>query len=150
MSTRPAGTPDPIALECRALCRYLAGREPDEYVLESYRRLLPSAEAAVGVAPVDRLLAATASRGRALARMADVYARFFRPTGPLRRRVTLLLAILENAPGFFEPVSGPTIGSPVGVFLRVGRELAGTGLALGAGLLAFGPVHALGGGRSKR
>ncbi len=139
-------SPDDTALECEALTRYLVGSRPSAYVLECYRRLRPSA-AVPGGATVDRALDSAVRLGAFPARVADAYARFFRPTGSLRRRLTLMLAILENAPDSYDRIGAGTRGSYPGVAARVGLAMATSGVALLLGLLIFGPIHLATGGR---
>jgi hypothetical protein len=81
-----------------------------------------------------------AARGGWRVRVADAYARIFRPHGALRQKLTLLLAVLESAPATHrEFTSG---GS--GVAAAIGRSalsLLGFGVAFLTGLLLLGPVH---------
>jgi len=131
-----------IARECGALTRYLVGSEPSPYVVDCYRRLLPST--APRFEPdqvIDRALLGAAGAAPFLARIADAYARVARPRGLLRRRLTLLLAILENAPGVHQSVTSAITGSPPGVLTRLAGQLVLSGVALGIGILVFGPIQ---------
>jgi NADH dehydrogenase len=84
--------------ECRVFCRYLSGEEPSEYVLAKYRAAhQPGALGPErGGAPPGRALVTFARRGPAAARLADSFAVLFARSGLLRRKLTLLLAILES------------------------------------------------------
>jgi hypothetical protein len=135
---------DRDARECEALTRYLVGSSPSAYVLASYRRLRPSAEVAEG--RLDRALDAAVRLGPAPARVADAYARRFRPTGSLRRRLTLMLAILENAPDTWEQTSAGTAVGPVAGAARMAVTLAASGVALLVGIVVFGPIDLMSGG----
>src|SRR5262245_30972246 len=99
-ATEPARSGLELAAECRAFTRYLIGQDPDPYVVARYQdghAAIPYRRSASRV-PIDGALVLFASRGRVRARIADAYARVFRPHGALRQKLTLLLAVLENAP----------------------------------------------------
>jgi hypothetical protein len=105
---------------------------------------MPAAGARV-VSRIDRWLLQVALTGAAGARLADTYARIFRPHGPLRHRLVLLLAILENSPHFHEQLDRATLGSPLGIMLELGATGVGFLMRLALGLVCFAPVQLLSG-----
>ena len=128
--------------------RYLAGKDPSDYERLKYReghRAIPyrlkGDEDAMDVA-----LAVIARRGTLRARMADAYARVFRPHGVLRQKLTLLLAILENSPDSHRQYTAGGRG-----FLLAALAIAGSLvlflLSLLGGIILFGPMHGFLGGR---
>jgi hypothetical protein len=137
-----------LARECAAFARYLADAAATPAMQAYYVRAhatIPHRGSGLQ-APVDRWLSGAAGRGGLPLRLADAYARFFRPTGPLRQKLTLMLAILENSPETHERLNTSETG-------RRGAVLAGlalTGLTFAATLafatLVFGPRQLLGGG----
>ena len=141
---------EPLGAECRVFSRYLARQEPTLYVLSSYQRLCrldPLSLAPLSL--IDRGSLGLARRGSVPARVADAYARIFRPYGPLRRRLILLLAILENSPPSDGPLNAAREGSRAGILVGMVLTLLAGGLALLAGILLLGPLHLgsrLGGG----
>ncbi|MEP6572349.1 MAG: hypothetical protein ABJD11_06620 [Gemmatimonadota bacterium] len=129
--------------ECEVFTRYLSGRPATEYVIGKYERghrRIPYLQAR-GVAPVDRYLLIIARSGTYGARLADAYARFFRPTGPVRQKLALMLAILENSPTYHEWFNSAESPGKV----RVSLGLIASGLAfmvlLAGGIVIVGPVH---------
>lgn len=85
-----------LAHECYVFSRYLSGTQSDAYVLEKYcdaHRRRPSFAA---TALFDRILLTLASVHPILTTIVDVYARFFAPGCALRKKLVLLLAILES------------------------------------------------------
>ncbi len=137
-----------LARECRTFCRYLTGRLPDGYVTEKY------AEAHRVVADYsrgsrfDRLLVGFAAGGSARASFADSYASLFARQSLLRRKLILLLAILEScapARGFLDAIE------PVSRFVLSLRLLARGALflirVLAAAVFLFPLQVALGGSR---
>ncbi len=81
-------------------CHYLTGSHGTGYVIQKYlagQAAMPAAGRRVDLL-IDRWLLVVARTGPAGARLADSYARILRPHGPLRHRLVLFLAILENSP----------------------------------------------------
>jgi hypothetical protein len=130
--------------EARVFCRYLIGLDPNEYVMQCYVRALPSTAAHFGSRSlIDRSLLGLARLGPLPARIADAYARLFRPTAPLRRRLILLLAILENSPPTAAPLSSGREGPVPVMALEAGLALLGGLACLAAGIVLLGPLHLL-------
>ena len=141
MSSRPD--------DCRTLTQYLIGRAPSAYVAECYLRMLPSAAIPTSRL-IDRALLGAARLGGLPCRMADGYARWFRPTGDLRRRLTLLLAILETAPDTHDTVNDAALGSRGWIIAVLLGTLAMSAIAIGLGVIVFGPIHLVSGGDAPR
>lgn len=132
-----------LAPECQAFTRYLAGRPPDDYIRGRYQRghaRIPYRLAGGGSA-ADRAILRVARLGPLAARMADIYSRFFRPTGVLRQKLVLLYAILENSPETHAWFNAASVGGPVA--LLGGLVLSGfaSGMLLLAGIVCLGPLH---------
>jgi hypothetical protein len=136
--------------ECTVFTRYLTGRLPADYVLKKYRaghetipyRRLGEEDA------FDILLVVVARGGTIRARIADAYARVMRPYGVLRQKLTLLLAVLENAPDHHRDFTsgGRGIFSAV---LGIGWSLLSFALSFTAGFVILGPLHAMLRGRKR-
>lgn len=118
----------PLARECDCFCRHLIGQAPDTYVTSRYReahRVHPDLAARDRF---DRALVRIARLHPRVTAMADGWARLFAPRAALRRKLVLLVAILEVSTPFdraFEPVPGE--GRPAAVCKiawRAGLSLA--------------------------
>lgn len=132
------GSPSPgeLAGECDALHRWILGRPADPDVVDRYveahRRLGPRVEGSDAAVALAR-------RGPFAAGLADAWTRVFRPTSLLRRKATLLVAILECRPATAGAFEAPGRGVSKA---RVAASAAARGaaflgrLALGAALLA--------------
>lgn len=139
---------DSLARECVVFARYLADTAPPPsmpaYYISAHARIPYRA----GGPPrgVDAALLAAGRLGGPALRAADSYARFLRPTGPLRQKLSLALAILDNSPETHRNVGQATIGSVPAVLAgMVGGGLL-FALSLGFGLLLFGPMQLVAGG----
>ena len=130
-----------LAAECRVFCRYLTREEPSDYVLGHYARARASAEAPAAAPVLDRGLLALARRGPLLTRVADGYSRIFQPHSTLRRRLILLLAILENSPPSARSLNSAREGRPLALLGRLALTMLGSAACLLTGVLLLGPLH---------
>jgi hypothetical protein len=128
--------------ECRTFTRYLAGREASPYVVQKYCDAHP-VPLASPADPFERRLMTVAQWHPVAALVADAYARFFAPYGPLRKKLVLLLAILETSPRFFRELDRPPGGGRVAEALRVSARLLVFILALVVGVIVLLPVRLL-------
>jgi hypothetical protein len=106
----PGSIDSVVRAECRTFTVYLTGNEPDELVVVSYARGLASDAFGrrSGDPSLDRALIGLARRGPFATGLTDAWARIFTPAGGLRRRLVLLVAILESTtPAYhaFEPAA---------------------------------------------
>lgn len=85
-----------LADECATLARYLMGRDAPELVVRAYQRAHGVCEIDRPAGPLDRALMTFARGGPGFARAADALAAFCCRAGVLRRKVVLLVAILES------------------------------------------------------
>jgi len=94
---------DNVKAECDVFSRYLTGCKPDDYVLKKYTEAFLHG----GVLErnvdknFDHLLLNLALLHPFFTHIADIYSRFFRADSTVRKRLVLLLAILESwAPAY--------------------------------------------------
>ena len=143
MAALPANR-NSLDIESSVFSRYLAGSDPSDYVREKYRdghsaipyRVQGNEDA------FDVALVLVARRGPGRTRIADAYARVFRPHGVLRQKLTLLLAILENSPDLHRRFTAGGRGALLAVLAIAGNLLVFL-LSFLAGVVFFGPVHRL-------
>jgi nucleoside-diphosphate-sugar epimerase len=130
-----------LALECRVFTRHLIGGDPDEHVTAKYvgaHEMLPALAPRLSV---DGALLRFARRGAFAARLADSYAAFFAPASALRKKLVLLVAILETSRASYQAIDAPMGGSTVGAVIRLGMTGAGAVATLALGTLILGPLH---------
>jgi hypothetical protein len=113
----PAVPPDvELDRECSVFARYLAGIEPGDYVRAKYRAA--HQPGAFGPAREDAdPLTRIARRGPGFARIADAWASVLAREGTLRRKLVLLLAILESTGETSPRVDSPDRGTRAGFLL---------------------------------
>jgi len=133
--------------ECDVFCRHLTGAPAGEYVRAKY--LAAHALGVVGEPAdgFDAALARWAAAGPTRARWIDGYAVFFARTGLLRRKLVLLLAILESAAPSDRLVDRIDAGSRVGFLVHMGLEMALYAARLILAVIALTPVRVLFAGR---
>lgn len=134
-------SPARLEREARVFTRALVGRDATPYVVRQYVR----GHVSLPLAPVqgfDAVLMGVATSGAFFTRVADAYARLFARRAILRRKLVLLLAILESAsPSDAE--FAPLASSAAGVVLRLAVTGAAAALFAAVGIALVGPLHLL-------
>ena len=127
--------------ECRVFTRYLVRLEADDYIATKYREAHRRLDLEVEPGSFEERLLRRAALGPRRTRLADAYSRIFLPRSALRRKLVLLLAILESRAPFcreIDRVPAPTVPL-VWIGLAAQGCLAACSLLLGA--LWLGPGH---------
>lgn len=137
-------TPPQAALdhECRVLTSYLLRLAPSSYVLAKYRDAhaagaLPASPAG----PFDRLLARLAIRRPSLLKLVDAYASVFFRTALVRKKMVLLLAILEASPRVHACFDSPDPGGTVGLLAGIAGRGSAFLLTLLLAVVVLGPLQ---------
>ena len=137
-----------LARECEVFTRHIAGRAPTPYVARRYAE----AHAVLGgMEPRDghgRWLLRVARSGPVACRVSDAWARLAAPRSALRKKLVVLLAILEVSPPFAAELDQPR-GGPLLEWTRIAVSGMATLLALAVALVLFLPVRLAGGGRDR-
>jgi len=134
---------DRLDSECAVFCRYLIGADPSPATTALYRRAheLGTLAPRESDGRFQHALVALARWGTWPARLADCHSRIFSQAGLLRRKLTLVLALLECDPTAFERVDRVDCSSLLSFGLRAGLLAALFVLTLAAGLLVFLPLR---------
>lgn len=127
--------------ECSVFTRLLVGEAATPSIIAKYREAHTVLEGCVPASALDRRLTAVASGGAARARMADAYARLFAPDTAFRRKLVLLLAILETSPPFHARIDRTEPRGPAMTIVRLALAGGVGALAALAGVVLFGPGH---------
>lgn len=130
--------------ECQLFSEYLIDLRPSAYVLSKYQEAHQFGHPPVGrpIQRFDNIVLWLALRNAFILRLADTYASFFYKEALLRRKLVLLLAILECAPGAFDRLDRPerlSRSTLYGLLLLKGLTLV-VSAVLAICLLA--PIHA--------
>jgi NADH dehydrogenase len=122
--------------ECRVFTRHLLQREPDDYVIARYTSALATVITLSPHGRFDRWLLSVAGAGGWWTSMADSYAGLFCRRAALRKRLVILLAILETRPPFHHAIdrAEPSL-------LRVAAYTTRWILSLTAGTLILVPAR---------
>lgn len=95
-----AAPPQPVeshlVRECEVFCRYLVGREPSSYVAQKYREAHERDARYSAASTFDRVLLRVARLSPFFTHCADSYAAIAARSSQLRRKLVLLVAILES------------------------------------------------------
>jgi hypothetical protein len=133
-----------LAAECRVFCRYLLGRDAPPDVVDAYCRAHEGGCAGPGLAltALDRALCGVARGGPRLARIADSYAAVCARGSVLRRKLVLLVAILESRGSTAAALDTAVPGSRLAWLAGAAASAAGWAVAAGAGALVVVPAWA--------
>jgi hypothetical protein len=111
----PDAAPDALARECALFCRYLADVEATPDIIRAYRRAHEIDGLKMQAStPMDHALLRLASGGTTRARLADAFAGPVAPGSALRRKLVVLIAILESRGGSAGHIDHATSGSRLG------------------------------------
>jgi len=136
-------TPDDSRLEaeCQSLCRYLIGTSADPYVSAKYIQAHAIGSVGAASGDLDAMLAWAAAQSPVLARFADAYASVFARDGLLRRKLALMLAILESRLATYRSLDEMTTTSRLALVVRLGAMVCA--MAIRAAIVAAALVPLL-------
>jgi hypothetical protein len=129
--------------ECDVFCRYLGGQKAPEKLFAKYREAHEAGVVAIEGASTrfDRALVGCARFGTFPTRLADAHARLFRNGGLLRRKLVLVLALLETHADTVARVDAPTVAGPVAFVVETTLRLAVFAALAALGLVVFVPLR---------
>lgn len=106
------GTADQLDRECAVYSTYLIGAAPDSYILNKYREAHRASHTLRVCNPtvLGQRLIGFSCRSPFFTSLADTYSRFFCPRSLFRKKLILLLAILESSPSSYEYFDKPDPG----------------------------------------
>jgi len=134
-----------LGRECAVFARYLTGQAPEVYVSRKYLEAFSSKQqpqlAACG--RFEQLLLKLAGTHPLLTRMTDVYSRFFCFDSVVRRRLIMLLALLESDAASIGRLDYPTCGGLAGFVLGMAVRGMVSGLLLLPALVTLLPLQVL-------
>lgn len=131
--------------ECRVFARYLTGRVPEDYVGRKYLEAFSSARRAqlAACGRFDRVLLSLACTHPLLTRVSDIYSRLFCFDSVVRRRLVMLLALIESDAASIGRLDYPNCGGMAGlVFGMAARGLVSV-LCLLPALVTLLPLQLL-------
>jgi hypothetical protein len=138
-----------LASECCVFTQYLLGCAAPPYTIRKY-------DNAHQVSPVfssgnrfDRFLVRVAGTHPVLTRVADSYARMLAPQALLRKKLILLLAILETSPPTHNVIDSVGGGSNLALSFRLVGKAVTFGLSAAAGAILFVPARLILAGERK-
>jgi nucleoside-diphosphate-sugar epimerase len=105
---------DPRALECSVYTRYLVNQEPDSYIQRKYAQAFAAGKPLAGAcrSRFEFLLARISTIHPIYARAVDGYCKMFLRDSMIRKKMVLLLAILECRSGTARIIDHPDAYSP--------------------------------------
>jgi hypothetical protein len=132
-------SPERLGREARVFTAALIGGVPTPYVTRQYAR----GHVSLPLAPIqgfDGILLSVARAAPPLTRVADAYARLFARRSILRRKLALLLAVLESSAPSDEEFA-PVAASRTGTLVRMAVSGIAASVFTATGVVFLGPLH---------
>ncbi|HEX6309661.1 MAG TPA: hypothetical protein VFZ69_15910 [Longimicrobiales bacterium] len=126
--------------ECRIFATYLVGCPPTPYVIAKYADAHQVGTAYRNGSRFDRLLVRAAGTNRLATKLADSYASVLAPTSLLRRKLILLLAVLETSAPSCDLLDAVQ-ASRARLIGRLSIRVIGSALSLLIAALVLLPAH---------
>ena len=128
--------------ECDVFCRYLTGQGPDEYVHKKYQDAHAKGGAELHTTSAfDLLLINAASINPLVTKFVDVYTAIFLKHAVFRKKLILLLAILESCMPWCDYFDSVTSSSRPIIFIRLFSSVLVFVVSLGLSVIIFSPLH---------
>ena len=125
--------------ECRNFTNYLIEYEPDGYILSRYINGHKITGIDDNAGSFDILLVKAANKNKFLARLADTYASVFYKNAVIRKKLLLLLAILECCESTYNQVDTVNVRSRNLLYIKVGQKAFVFLLSLVTSIIVFSP-----------
>ncbi|MDO8281265.1 MAG: hypothetical protein Q7U10_01355 [Thermodesulfovibrionia bacterium] len=128
--------------ECKAFYQYLISGNPDKYVLEKYNNAHTlGSPGQSGLSNFDKVLLAVAQRGTFFTKLVDVYTTIFFKNAIFRKKLILLIAILESYAPVCYKLDSVTVRSKTIFFIKVFSWFLVFAFSLLIAVVLFMPLH---------
>jgi nucleoside-diphosphate-sugar epimerase len=131
----------PLDRECRVFTRHLLGCSPQPYVVRKYVEAHEKSPTFSEGSRLDAFLIRIARSGPGMTQLADGYTRIFHPGALLRKKLVLLLAILETSSPTYRLMDAVERGGRLSLALRLLVSGASAVAAIVAGAIVFVPAR---------
>jgi len=132
-----------LAEECLVFCNYLIGMRPNEYIVSKYQDA--HTDGALGRNResdyFDRVLVSLAKASLPAMKLADAYSRVFRKNSLLRKKLILLLAILECCAASYARLDSPAECGKIRLHGEIGMRCAAFVLTLFVSAIVLMPLQ---------
>jgi hypothetical protein len=135
--------PDHLERECAVFTRFLTSVPATPYVIRKYVSAHTVLHTLHAGDEGERAVVRVAASAPAIARLADAYARICAPRSLLRKKLSVLLAILETASPSHRAIDAPPARGAVAAALELALVGALGVAAAVTGVLLFVPVRAM-------
>jgi len=139
------GDAERINAECRVLTRYLTGQLPDRYISKKYAEAFSSGQPLSRdlQSGFDALLVRLAFIHPLFVRAADAFSRLFYKDSTLRKRLVLLLALLESQASSAVVIDRPDQTAIMGFVFTMAVQFLVFAVLLGVATLFLFPLKLL-------
>lgn len=131
--------------ECLVFCRYLIGQEPNSYIINKFQEAHRVGSINPPGDTFNRLLLWVATTGRLWTKLVDTYTAVFCKTSVVRKKLILLLAILESNAAACHGLDAVDETHKLLLCLKIMGKGCTFVFVLFLGIVIFLPVHILSG-----
>jgi hypothetical protein len=134
-----------LSRECAVFCQYLIGKRPTDYIIKKYQEAHKSGSIGKGteLLPFDKLLLTVARIHPLGTQTVDVYAAVFFRNSLVRKKLILLLAILESCAPSHSYLDSADPAPKFIILLNFIRRSFVSGILLLSFMIALLPLGAL-------
>ncbi len=130
-----------LMAECELFTNYLIGRSPDEYIQAKYLQGHAAANLEKDAGLLDAILIRTANSNSFFLKLADVYTSIFYRNAVLRKKLLLMLAILECCKATYHEVDKVSNSSGIIFGIRLFQKAFIFLLSLFISIIIFSPFR---------
>ena len=132
-----------LDIECRAFCRYLVDMQPNEYILKKYldAHKTKNTDFKFQKGFFDRFLIRFSRRSRFFTKLSDSYTRVLFKHSVFRKKLLLMLAILESTHPYHSHIDKVDSHSKTNLFVIIFIRTLFFSFSLILSALFFAPLH---------
>ncbi|MFC1814568.1 NAD-dependent epimerase/dehydratase family protein [Thermodesulfobacteriota bacterium] len=132
-----------VRKECRILVRYLIGSHVNAYTEKKYIQGHQKLNMELSDRFIDQLLMKKAIKSLFWVRLADIYSSIFYPQAAIRKKILLLIAILECQSFSYAQLDSVDEKSAFRLFLKLAKKGITSLIMLALSMILIGPFHAV-------
>jgi len=129
--------------ECIRFTEYLVNCYPSVYIQEKYLEGNKFSGIENNINEFDAFLIKVANKNTLMIKLADIYTAVFYRKAVLRKKLVLLLAVLESCPSTYSKIDSVSNDSKLFLFLKIAQKILIFSLLLPVSIIIFFPIRTM-------